>query len=211
MAIDDILARISSDTGQEVDFLKRDAEKEIKVIMAEGEEEADSLRKGILKDALGQVEAERARRLSMERVEGRQAVLREKRRSLREVFEESWGRLQKTQDDEHYCEIFRHLLLRTADSSDGEVFIRKLDRERITGDFLEEVNRTFSASGRKTRVKMAGEFAQFTEGGFILKEGRKQTDCTFDSLFKMLREEIEPQAAKMLFDKQRLNVLHLAL
>ncbi len=197
MAIDDILARISSDTGKEVDSLERDAEKKIKVIRAEGEEEAGSLRKGILEDALGQVEAERARRLSMERVEGRQAVLREKRRSLREVFEESWGRLQETQD-ERYCEIFRRLLSTMASSADGEVFIRKLDRERITGDFLEGINRTFSASGRKTRVKMAGEFAQFTEGGFILKEGRKQTDCTFGSLFEMLREEIEPQTAKML-------------
>ncbi len=198
MAIEDILARISSDTDKEIDSLKRDADGKIEGIESEGKREADSVRKKILADVSLEIEAERSKGMSIERVEERKTVLAQKRRILEEVLSESWSKL-RNMTDELYNEIFRHLLLELAESSDGEVFIRKADAGRITDNFLEEVNCAFSASGKKARLKRADEFAKFEDGGFILKEGRKQTDCTFSSLFGILKEELEPQIAKVLF------------
>jgi V/A-type H+-transporting ATPase subunit E len=79
------------------------------------------------------------------------------------------------------------------------IFKKQQLRETFSGDFLEQVKKLLS--GARTRALTAtlseqtGDFA----GGFILKQGNIEFNCTFEVLIAGVRENLEGETSAILF------------
>ncbi len=80
------------------------------------------------------------------------------------------------------------------------IFKKQQMKETFSGDLLEQVKKLFSSSTRPrahtaTLSEQTGNFA----GGFILKQGDIEINCTFEVLIAGVRENLEGETSAILF------------
>jgi len=193
MAVEDILKKI-----------RADAEEAARRIVAEGQAAAD----GVTAEARGRIEAqgermrakarqradeERNRIVTLARLSGRRDLLTEKQRLIDRVFDETRKSILEM-GREDYRGLIRAFLKDTHDAGDVEVIV-DTDETRIDQGFLDEVARQLDGAGRLT---LSSE-RRAIGGGFILRSGRTETNCTLETILRDARERLETEVASILF------------
>ena len=69
----------------------------------------------------------------------------------------------------------------------------------IDSSFIEEVNRELNSKGIHGKIVLADETGTF-KGGFILEKDGVQINNTFEAIVESLRDELEFQVSKELFN-----------
>ncbi len=185
MSVEAIVKKIAEEAEKEVSRIKKEAEEKAKALLKENEEKAGNLKKEIIERGKEEAEEERKRKIIEANMEGKQEVLSEKRTILGKLFAQSLGRLKKMEEKE-YLGLIRSLL---ADApSEGEIVISDQDK-RITGKFLQEM--------KKGDLKIST--GKEIRGGFIIKGPEVIVDCSFQTLLKVLEEDLEIRVARILF------------
>ncbi len=196
MAFEDILKRIREDAHKESGQVRKEAEEEAGRILEEAQKEAVSVKEKILRDAQVSLRDEKRRILVIAGLEARKKVLEKKQDLIEETFLKALNHLRHLSDEE-YLQAVKKMLLETVESGEEEVIVSPGEK-RITSAFLNEVNEELDAKGRQGKLKLSPERREF-KGGFVLREGRKEVNNTFDSLFKERREDLETEVAGILF------------
>ena len=213
--IEKITARIDADTQAEIDRILGDANAQAEAIgakyRAQAEaEDADLLAKG------RRAAAEREERLiSAAQMEARKSLLTVKQELVERAYQRALEKLC-TLPREQYVELLAAMLVRASSTGKEEVIFSPRDREDAgraavsrandllakqvapelpLGDgavasFLNKVAANVSAVSEETRA---------FSGGFILKNGRIEVNCTFDALVRSEREQTAGAVAKLLF------------
>ena len=192
MAVDDILKKIKAEAEEAARQVVSQAESEADGITGEARKRVDAERERLLNRARQRASEERNRIVTMAKLSARRELLEEKQRLLDRVFEETKSGIASMEKSE-YRRLIGAFLAGTVGEGGAEVVV-DTDEKRIDQAFLDSV------SGELGRgpLKLSDE-RRAIGGGFILKSGRTETNCTLETILRDAREKVEPEIAAILF------------
>lgn len=190
---------ILEEANQEKEKIINEAKTQAKEIEARYKSQADQILGSILEKAKKAAEEKKRRIISMAELENRKALLKVKQEIIDEVFEKAKKKL-KALPDEQYRNLIADMLMRSTVTGNEEVIISESDRQRITPEFIQEINKKLKDIGKEGNLRIS-DVSRDMIGGFILKSKDVEINSTFDSLIKMEREELETEIAKILFEE----------
>lgn len=198
MPISKIIAKIDQEASARADQILREARGKAGHILKEAKDNAESARAQILKKAKSEGLAKRRGIVSLASAEARKLILEEKQIILQEVYQRALENL-KEMSIEDYRSFFKKWLFKLCESGDEAIIISPQDTQKITPEFVQEVNRQIAGDkGKKGKLSISSETRQLT-GGFVLKRGNVEIDNSFDSLLRSVRDQTEPEVIKILF------------
>ena len=218
--IDKITQRIGADTQAEIDRILADA-------AAQAEAAADKFRtqaEAEDRDLLAKSEraaAEREERLvSAAQMEARKTLLTAKQEMVERAYQRALEKLRSL-PQEQYVELLagasstgREEVVFSPEDREGagkaavaranELLAKEAAPELPLGDgvvanLLNKVAAGVSAFAQGTAMLAVSEETRDISGGFILKDGRIEVNCTFDALVRAEREQTAGEVAKLLF------------
>lgn len=188
MSLEKITARLYSDSDSECAELLKKATEDANGILARAREEADALlraeKASAEKDAA--IILERAR--SAASASERRAELAAKSELIGIVLSSAKERLNSL-DDEKYFELLESLAKKNIRGEKGTLFMSEMDLKRCPPDFASRLGGDITLSDKPVK----------TDGGFILKYGDIEINCTFGALFSAYSDELKEKASEILF------------
>ncbi len=197
MGLDKILEKVHSDARAEAARIDAQAKEQVQAMMRAAEEKGRALAAEIAEKAGAQAEEQAKRVITLAGLDARRRGLDAKQRLIKQAFDRAESRLAAIPDEE-YCALIRKMLLRTVKTGDEEIIISNRDASRITPSFIAEVNAALAASGRKGNLRLSPTTREML-GGFVLAEGRVESNNTFDVALRLHRDDLEPEVARVLF------------
>jgi len=197
VSVDKITEKILSDAKAEVKRIETEATRRVREIQSEGQEKVRAIESAARQEGERRAQDRQKRDIATAELELRKAALAEKQRLIQKVFEDAFQRLAKTRGEE-YRDFLSELLMRTVESGDEEVILSKEDAQRLGQAFLKEINGRLKEKGRQGELRLV-EHGRDIQGGFILRQGKRETNCSLAALFSAVREELEPRVAEVLF------------
>ena len=212
--IEKITARIDADTQAEIDRILGDANAQAETIGAKYRAQAEAEDADLL--AKGQrAAAEREERLiSAAQMEARKSLLTVKQELVERAYQRALEKLC-TLPREQYVELLAAMLVRASSTGKEEVIFSPRDREDAGRAAVSRANELLakeaapelplgvaanvSALAQGTAMLTVSEETRAFSGGFILKNGRIEVNCTFDALVRSEREQTAGAVAKLLF------------
>jgi len=195
--MDKITERILDDARQEAERILEDAQRRAEAIKKESESKAAAVRERLIREYETKASELKGRMISVAQLDMRKKVLEVKQEMIDKAFERCLANIMEMPPKE-YRKLMEELLIASVQRGDEEVVFSRLDDSRLGNDFLSGVNGRLTAMGRKGALKAAKEKGSF-QGGFILRTGGVEINNTFESMLRIVREEIEPKVAEMLF------------
>ena len=225
--IEKITQRMEDDARRDINEILTAARAQADEITRRCREQAD--RESAAITARGEsAAAEREKRLeSMAEMESRKLVLAAKQEVLDEAFTMALEKLC-TLPDEEYIELLAALAVKAARTGREKVIFSQKDRNRVgkavvtrandalarkvaprlpgdltdtkAGAILDKMVTGASAILAGTGMLTLAEETRPIKGGIILSDGDVETNCTFETLVRLQRENISGEVAKILFD-----------
>jgi V/A-type H+-transporting ATPase subunit E len=199
MAFEDIVKKINEDARAEAESLLSLARAESDAILEKAKKQAEEMRADLTQKSKERAKRRGARIETIAGLELRKDTLKEKK----SLIEDSFERAQKEIEDlptEKYLGFLKPIILSAVESGVEKIIPSPKHRNMFTADFLAELNNELGP--QKGHLRLSDESGDFA-GGFILRDGKKDTNLTLESLIKSQRDSLEPQIAGILFGKGR--------
>lgn len=195
--IEKITAKIAADAQAEIDALTAQAQKEAADITADFKAQAQALRQD-LETKGGKIAAEREERMaSVAQLDCRKAELEAKQALLDRAFDRALEKLCSLKDAE-YIELLAKLIAQASATGKESVVFSQADRARVGERAVKQVNELLAQRKSAARLVLA-EDTRPIQGGFILREGKVEVNCAFETLVRLQRTEMAGEVAKTLF------------
>jgi V/A-type H+-transporting ATPase subunit E len=201
MPVKAIIEKIRADAEKEAEEILESYRKKVADIEVRKSREIDIIRSDAEKKGKNQAEESVRRMLSSTQMESRQSLLELKQKLIDEAFREAYDQVKNLKPQE-YVRFLGSLLEQVAVTGDEEVVVAKSDAKRLSASLIESVNRNLKKSGKQGKISLARE-AIDSDGGFVLRRGRKEINATLSVLFGNAREELESEVAGILFGEQQ--------
>ncbi len=199
MALEDIVRSIKAKATQEAKRIKEEADKEGEEILKKVREEADKVKRRILYQLESQAEDEKRKLVIRTRSNERRKLLVIKRKIMDETFRQAEQKLNSLEKGE-YLSLIKRSLLSNIDSGEEEIIVSPRDEEWMEGNFIKDLRKSLKEAGTTDEVRLSPEL-EAQERGFILKKKEMQINCTFSNLCLSLRDELEIEVARRLFQR----------
>ena len=197
MGLSTIIERIGAQAEQEAGNVIADAEHRAEEITAKTRAEAGALVEDALAKARADGELEKSRRITLALLDLRKQLGHARQAAIDRAFSLALDWVQKM-NDATYLGLLRELILEAVETGEEQVVLSPTDRVKVSDGFLAEVNARLAAMGRKGDLRFASETRQML-GGVILAGENVELNCTFDTALKLIRDDIEPRVAALLF------------
>ena len=183
----DLREAILADAGQEAQSIIGNAEKEafqrVTVMTEKAKEEAVRIKQ---------------RFHAAEGMEDKKKILKARQDSIDEAFSNALSRLSGLPGDQ-YRLFLESIALDAAREEEGTILFNEKDKARLGGGFVAAVNSRLAEKGKKAVLKL-GEETLNTSGGFIIRYGDMEINCTLDVILNMARPNLESEVAAILFE-----------
>ena len=186
-----ITDKIIADAEAKAAALVKNAGEAAEKYLAEVKASAAADRETALNEAKAQAKDLIGHRLSLSGLETNRDELRARRGAVDKAFADAIKRLCERGGDE-YVSIISRMIKKHGRDGDT-VLLGKGDEKRITKEIIADISKSLKIN--LTLSKDAGDFT----GGIMLLSKYSDKNLTFESIFGMLREKIEPEVAKILF------------
>ena len=196
--IDKLTERIAADTDQER-----------KSILDRGRDQAAQIQSGY--EALGEADyaetVEKGRNDAAERIvrmgnvaqlEARKLRLSAKQEMLERAFSLAMDKLLSLPEPE-YVELLSKLAADASSTGREALVLSVTDRPRFGKKVVIAANEKLEKAGKTAELTLSEESREFT-GGLYVQDGRVETNCTFSTIVRMLREQMSGEVAEILFD-----------
>ena len=197
MPLEEILQRIKKETEEQIKEIQRQSKEEEERILSRAEEEARRRKETIFQRAKLEASRLKDRMVSTARLELQKSILKEKQAVLEKVFREAIDRLLKL-DSQDYFRVIEKLLLQVAETGKEEIIFSPPDQPRLDSGFLSRINQQLGKRGKKGELKLSGETRPLM-GGFILRSGKMEINCSFSALVREQWELREKEIVNTLF------------
>ena len=224
--IEKITAKIQSDNQAEIDQLTAQAQAQADEIAAASKARAEALTRE-LSERGKQAAAEREERMaSVAQLDARKVALAAKQEMLDKAFDLALEKLCSMEDDA-YIELLAQMLVKASRTGKEQVAFSVKDRNRIgkavvtranellakavapklpeeltdskVGALVDKVVTGVSAIAQGTAMLTLAEETRPIRGGFILIDGKVETNCAFETLVRLERNNMAGEVAKLLF------------
>jgi len=195
MKAEQVVEKILSEGRQEAQRILSEAQAKVRQRRSALDEELKAFEQETEQLARQAAEDKRSRMLAAARMDLRKKILAAKADLLREVFETARRRIN-TMADGPYLELMGRLLMQAVVTGDEEVLVGK-NETRINPEFLKQINKRLGP-GYKGNLRASSEKAGI-DGGFILRRGKVQVNCSTGVLLEQIRQQTEIELAAKLF------------
>lgn len=209
-----ILSKIDEDTKAQSAAIMEASKENCRKIEADYAKEAAQQKQAILAAAAANAESVKLRAASQSGIEARNLKLTARRAAIDAAFEKAMEKLC-TMSDEKKVAFYSEMATRSVSAS-AELILNAADKASIGKAVTAMVGKKFLVDGignvvdAITNLKLpdksigriitlADEVGNF-RGGFKLREGNIETNCTFEVLLDRAKEDLEPEVARMLFN-----------
>lgn len=197
MALEDIIKKIGEDAQSEADSLLSLARAEAESIREKAHKQAEELRSELTQKAKERAKEHADRVTVLAGLDERKDALREKKRLIEDAFAKAEDRIRNLPPEE-YRAFLKPLILGAVESGAEEIIPSSQHRSTFTPEFVKSLNDELGP--QKGRLRLSEESGDFS-GGFILREGNKETNLTLESLVASQRDRLETLIANILFGK----------
>ncbi len=197
MALEDIIKKIGEDAQSEADSLLSLARSEAEAIREKARKQADELRSEMMQKAKARAKEHADRVRVLAGLDERKDALREKKRLIEDAFAKAEDKIRNLPPEEHRA-FLKPLILSAVESGSEEIIPPSEHRNLFTPEFVKSLNDELGS--QKGRLRLSDESGEFS-GGFILREGNKETNLTLESLVASQRDRLETLIANILFGK----------
>ena len=201
MSLEAIVDKILKDARERTSRIEGESRAKIQSIQSQCEETVRALQEASRKRAERLAEDQRKRLLSMAELDIRKEVLALKQEMIETAFEKAISQLLEG-DEERYSALLKKLILDANLEGDEELILNQGDREKMGDGFIRELNETFLKVGKKGGLRLSPE-SRPIRGGVILRRGRKEVNCSVESIIYSKRDELEAIVARILFPDEK--------
>lgn len=194
---DRIIERILNDAKNRADEIIEAAEAEKEKVLSNARIRAERQEKHILDQAGKDAEEQKRRIIGAAQLEARKEILAAKQELISEAFNQALDKLAEL-DESTYLDIIGNMLLSSVETGTEKVVCSARDKKRIPASFWDEINERLARQGKQGKLAPAGETRNI-RGGFILLSGGVESNCSFEAVVEMQREDLEPEVAAILF------------
>lgn len=173
------------------------AEEEATNIIKSTSKDVEAKKQQIIEKAKLEAVEVKKRLIAVAELEARKQKLKAKQEVVDEAFELTLKKLNTLPDIE-YQSILVEMISKAVETGEEEVVLSSRDTQRLSADFIEELNKKLSQKGVLGNLKISGETREIS-GGFILKSGDIELNNSFESIIRMKRDDIESEVIKSLF------------
>ncbi len=196
--IEKLTERIAADTDRERQSILAGGKAQAAEIRASYEalaesEYAESVAKG-KQDA-----AERIERMgNVAQLEARKLRLSAKQEMLEKAFDLALKKLLNMPEAE-YVDLLSKLAVEGSVTGREALILSVADRPRFGKKVVISANEKLEKAGKTAELTLAEESREFT-GGLYIQDGKVETNCTFPTIVRMLKEQMSGQVAQILFE-----------
>ena len=198
MTIKDINEKIISDAEIQADKIIAQAEDNANDIIKKGRKEAENIKKTILHNINQEASLKKSKILTEANLGVNKTILLEKQRIMEDVFGDALEHILKLNNKE-YQNFIKKLVLDNVEKGDETIFIGSSDKNRISEDFIEDINKELKAKDKKGELKLSTSYLPI-KGGIIIGSGAIRKNISLELLLKNVREESETKISKILFN-----------
>lgn len=226
--IEKITARIEADAKAEVAEILREAEEKAAAIREQYKAQAEAEAKAAGADGIEAAKRQAERLESAAHMEAKKRLLAAKQDCLNEAFDKAQEKLLAL-DEGEYAQLLAKMAVEASKTGKEEIILNARDRERVGPQVTAWANTLLAeaaapeAAGKAAKVGgKAGAVlsavvtganaliqgtAQLTlsretremAGGLMLRDGNVEVNCAFETLLRVLREEMTAEVAGILF------------
>ena len=195
--IEKIIARLSADCDAELDTIRTDTEAQCSGIKAEGDKAAQEEYWRLIRAGAKDCEARVSQLSRTAQMEAKKSVLALKQELVAAAFDRAQQQLLSLPEDE-YAAFLARKAAEASMSGTEELFFSERDRKGAAEKIVSEANRLLTAAGKPGKLSV-GDGARSISGGFILRQGDIEVNCSVETLTSQLRSELASQVAQVLF------------
>ena len=190
--IERIISKIEQEAKQESDAVISEAENKAREILTAAEKKYLEDRENARLENEKEAEAIRSRSVTAAGMEVRKRVLALKQSLISEIFDEALRELC-TMNAAKKTELLTALLVKAAPDGKGEVCFSGADAAQCGAEVVRLANDKLGGE-----LTLSGKTCAIP-GGFVLKNGDVEINCSFDALVRLQQEKSTGAVAKLLF------------
>lgn len=195
--LEKILKAIESDSKAQAETVILQAKQEAEEIMEAAKKEAEKKCAQIAENSDADVKAVISRAESAASLQERKMILDAKQQIISNIIADARNYLVKLPDSD-YLEIILEMVKRHAHKKAGKILFTETDKRRLPQDFNSRLKAALSELPGASLV-LAEETASI-DGGFLLKYGDIEENCSFDALFDAAKEALQDRVNTLLFE-----------
>ena len=188
-------SQILDEANRSAGEILEQAKKEADAVMAEARKNAEAECQRISEKSEADAESLKGRAESSCDLQKRKAVLKAKQEAISEILKCAYKKMLAS-DTETYFDIIRKMLNKYVLPEEGEICFSSDDKKRMPDGFEKEIAAIAAAKGGKLIVSKEERNIQ---GGFVLRYGGIEENCTFKAMFDSRRGELSDKVHALLF------------
>ena len=196
--VKNITSKILKDAEAGKENILAAAEEEKNKILSKKASSANEIAQEILEKAEIEAKSKKERVISGAKLKARNEKLAAKQEVIEEVFSKSVETLCKLNDRE-FVKFIKDSILSLNIDGDETLILNEDGNKIVSKEVVAEINAELKAKGLKGEIKISETIGSF-RGGFILEKGGVEINNTFESLVDSLKDQLEFEVAKVLFN-----------
>ena len=201
--IEKITGQIDADVQKEIGAALDQARAQAKEIEARYESQAQTQGEALRRKGEQDAALRRERLVDVARLEARKTLLAAKQDLVGRAFDLALKKLLELPDQE-YIALLAKLAVAASRTGREQVILSQKDRSRYGKQAVTMANEMLAKKAGPRAAESAGmltlaEEARPMAGGLILRDGRVETNCSFEVLIHLQRDALSAEVAKALF------------
>lgn len=198
MAIKDIKDKIISDSKIEASKIIDGANNKAREINEKGVQEVKDVQSKIMNKTNQEMLLKKGKIITEANLEAKKDILFAKQTIIDGIFNSALEKIINL-DDKQYCNFIKRIILDNIEKGDEILFINSLDKEKISKDFVQEINRELKAKGKRGDLKLSPSYLQI-KGGVVIGSNNIRKNSSLEIIFKKAREKLAIKISRYLFE-----------
>ena len=191
--IEKITGRIASDAQREIGEIEAEARRQADEIAARYDAQAKRESEDILARGRRSADEREERLASVAQLECRKLELAAKQEMLAKAYDKALESLLNLPEKE-YIDLLVRLTVQASSTGREAVIFSQKDRARYGKQVVTQANEKLG-DGKLT----LSEQTRSIQGGVLLSDGDVEVNCTFETLVRLQRGELDREVSKLLF------------
>lgn len=201
--IEKITGQIDADVQKEIDAALDQARAQAREIEARYDSQAQTQAEAIRRKGEQDAALRQERLVDVARLEARKTILAAKQDMVGQAFDLALKKLLELPDQE-YTALLAKLAVAASRTGHEQVIFSQKDRSRYGKQAVTMANDMLAKKAGPRADESAGRLTLAEEsrpmaGGLILRDGRVETNCSFEVLIHLQRDALSAEVARALF------------
>ena len=201
--LEKITGQIDADVQKEIGAALDQARAQAKEIEARYESQAQTQGEALRRKGEQDAALRRERLVDVARLEARKTLLAAKQDMVGQAFDLALKKLLELPDQE-YIALLAKLAVAASRTGREQVILSQKDRSRYGKQAVTMANDMLAKKAGPRATESAGMLTLAEEsrpmaGGLILRDGRVETNCSFEVLIHLQRDALSAEVARVLF------------